>query len=100
MKDIIELGTVLNTYEKLQEAALIHNNCLNLDDIKFFVSSLLKYALYNFNLFEAFKGRLKGISTDIENLKKNLKICKRAKIDIHYIITELTNFIMDNFILN
>ena len=79
MEDKIELGKVLNTYEELHEAALIYENCINLDDLEYLVSPLLKYALYNFNLLEAFKDRLKSISTDIENLKKNLKICKREK---------------------
>ena len=79
MEDKIELGKVLNTYEELHEATLIYNNCINLDNLKFLVSPLLKYALYNFNLFEAFKGRLKSLSNDTENLKKDLKICKREK---------------------
>ena len=92
MEDKIELGKVLNTYEELHEAALIYENCINLDDLEYLVSPLLKYALFQFNLFEAFKDRLTSLSNDIENLKNKLKICKREKIDVNKEIKRLDVF--------
>ena len=82
MEDKIELNKILNTYEELKEVALLYNNSINLKDIKYLVSPLLKCALYNLNLFKVFDARLKSIRTDIENIKKNLKNYKGKEIEV------------------
>ena len=83
MEDKIELSKVLNTHEELKEVALLYNNSINLENSKYLVSPSLKYALFNFNLFNLFKARLKNICYDIENLKKNLNNYKGKEIDVN-----------------
>ena len=83
MEDKIELNKILNTYEELKEVALVYNNSINLENIKYLASPSLKYALYNLNLFEVFDARLKTIKFDIENIKKNLKNYKGKEIKIN-----------------
>ena len=83
MEDKIELNKILNTYEELKEVALVYNNSINLENIKYLVSPSLKYVLYNLNLFEVFDARLKTIKFDIENIKKNLKNYKGKEIKIN-----------------
>ena len=83
MEDKIELNKILNTYEELKEVALVYNNSINLENIKYLASPSLKYALYNLNLFEVFDARLKTIKFDIENIKKNLKNYKGKEIEIN-----------------
>lgn len=83
MEDKIELNKILNTYEELKEVALVYNNSINLENIKYLASPSLKYALYNLNLFEVFDARLKTIKLDIENIKKNLKNYKGKEIKIN-----------------
>lgn len=83
MEDKIELNKILNTYEELKEVALVYNNSINLENIKYLASPSLKYALYNLNLFEVFDARLKTIKLDIENIKKNLKNYKGKEIEIN-----------------
>ena len=55
---------------------MLYYNCLNLDKIKLLESQSLKYTLYNINLFEAFKIRIKKMNTEIEELKRSLKTYK------------------------
>ena len=57
--------------------------------MKFLVSPLLKNALYNLNLFDAFKDILKSMNTEIEKLKENLKNYKGKKIDANEEMTKL-----------
>lgn len=83
MEDKIELNKILNTYEELKEVALVYNNSINLENIKYLASPSLKYALYNLNLFEVFDARLKTIKLDIENIKKYLKNYKGKEIEIN-----------------
>ena len=81
MEDEIGLSKALNTYEELKETTQLYYNCLNKDKMKLLVSPLLKYALYNLNLFDAFNDRLKSMNIEIEKLKENLKNYKGKKID-------------------
>ena len=81
MEDKIGLSKALNTYDELKESAQIYHKCLNLDDIKLLASPSLKYGLYNLNLLNAFKARIKSLNTVIEKLKEKLKNYKGKKID-------------------
>ena len=81
MEDQISLNKVLDTYEELKESAQLYYDCINLDNIKFLISPSLKYALYNFNLFEAFKKRINSINIEVEKLKKSIKNYKGTKIN-------------------
>ena len=81
MEDEINLCKVLNTHEELKENAKLYYNCINLDNIKFLDSPLLKYALYNLNLFQAFKKRIKYFNIDIEEVKGCLQNYKGKKIN-------------------
>ncbi len=81
MENKIELRNTLNTYAELKECAQIYYKCLNLDAIKLLDSPSLKYALFNLNLYEAFKDRIKSLNLVIEKLRQNLKNYKGKKID-------------------
>ena len=81
MEDQTTLNKAFNTYKELRESAQIYYACINIDNIKFLESPSLKYALYNLNLFEAFKKRIKSISIDVEELKKRLKNYKGTKVN-------------------
>ena len=54
----------------------------NLRNANLFLSPTLEYALYNENLNEAFKYRIKSINCRIEKLKENVKNYKGKKIDL------------------
>lgn len=80
MEDMNELTKDLSINNELEEISKLYYNCINLDKIKLLESPSLKYALYNLNLFEAFKVRISQMNTEIEELKKSLKIYK-SKFD-------------------
>ena len=54
----------------MKESAQLEYNCFKIENIKFLVSPCLKYALYNINLFHAFKDWKKSKYSDIKKLKK------------------------------
>ena len=81
MEDQISLNKVLNIHKELKESAQLYYTCINIDNIRFLDSPSLKYALYNLNLYETFKKRIKSINIDIKEQYKNLKNYKGKKIN-------------------
>ena len=65
----------------MKKSAQLEYNCFKIENIKFLVSPCLKYALYNINLFHAFKDWKKSKYSDIKKLKKNPKKYEGKKID-------------------
>ena len=73
MEDKFKFRKGLDIHKELKDSAQLY---INVDYLYLLISPLLKYGLYNLNLFEAFKDRIKDINIDIETLKEKLKIIK------------------------
>ena len=91
-----ELMNIMSTnIEELREAEELYKNCLIVteEELKYLAHPSLKYAVYSFNINEAFQARIEKMITSIEDIKKKLNKNINNELDITKEKEKLDEFI-------
>ena len=84
MEDKELMNTMSTNIEELREAEELYKNCLIVteEELKYLAHPSLKYAVYSFNINEAFQARIEKMITSIEDIKKKLNKNISNELDI------------------
>ena len=95
MEDKELMNTMSTNIEELREAEELYKNCLIVteEELKYLASPSLKYAVYSFNINEAFQARIEKMITSIEDIKKKLNKNINNELDITKEKEKLDEFI-------
>jgi hypothetical protein len=91
-----ELMNIMSTnIEELREAEELYKNCLIVteEELKYLANPSLKYAVYSFNINEAFQARIEKMITSIKDIKKKLNKNINNELDITKEKEKLDEFI-------
>ena len=95
MEDKELMNTMSTNIEELREAEELYKNCLIVteEELKYIVNPSLKYAVYSFNIDQAFQDQIEKMITSIEDIKKKLNKNINNELDITKEKEKLDEFI-------
>jgi hypothetical protein len=95
MEDKELMNNMSTNIEELREAEELYKNCLIVteEELKYLAHPSLKYAVYSFNINEAFQARIEKMITSIEDIKKKLNKNINNELDITKEKEKLDEFI-------
>ena len=95
MEDKELMNTMSTNIEELREAEELYKNCLIVteEELKYLAHPSLKYAVYSFNIYQAFQARIEKMITSIKDIKKKLNKNINNELDITKEKEKLDEFI-------
>jgi hypothetical protein len=95
MEDKELMNNMSTNIEELREAEELYKNCLIVteEELKYLAHPSLKYAVYSFNINEAFQARIEKMITSIKDIKKKLNKNINNELDITKEKEKLDEFI-------
>ena len=95
MEDKELMNNMSTNIEELREAEELYKNCLIVteEELKYIKSPSLKYAVYSFNIDQAFQDRIEKMITSIKDIKTKLNKNINNELDITKEKEKLDEFI-------
>ena len=95
MEDKELMNNMSTNIEELREAEELYKNCLIVteEELKYIENPSLKYAVYSFNIYQAFQDRIEKMITSIKDIKTKLNKNINNELDITKEKEKLDEFI-------